>query len=366
MANIRKIQIETGVSWRIDYYDPKGKRVMKRFRTRAAAEAYLGKVLSSKQEGRYDDIFEPKKESLVTLGELADKYTENFQHQKSFSRFKVNIIGVLLNSFGSKKLSQISYLDLETFRNNRKAIPTVARKTRSDARVNREMAVLKHMLNKAVEWDMLTVCPFKKGQSLIFKETGHRLRFLSEDEARALLLSCLPHLRPIVETALLTGMRKEEILSLRWEQYHHGLIHLEAKSTKSGKARQIPASQRLAKILAELRRKNQLRSPYIFCDPEGKRFGNVRKSFLSACRKAGITDFRFHDLRHTFAAHLVMEGANVRAVQELLGHADIKMTMRYAHLSPGHLKNTVELLDNLGTGKLLENFFQKRKEGDKP
>lgn len=113
---------------------------------------------------------------------------------------------------------------------------------------NRELSVLKHMLNKAVEWAMLEVSPFKRGKSLMFKENNERLRFLTEEEIEPLLAACLPHLRPIVETALLTGMRAGELLSLRWDQIVNGMIYL--KDTKCNKPRQIPISERL-----ELRQK---------------------------------------------------------------------------------------------------------------
>lgn len=206
------------------------------------------------------------------------------------------------------------------------------------------------MLNKAVEWGMLEISPFKRGKRLMFKENNHILRFLSEAEIEALLPVCPAHLRPIVETALLTGMRKEELLSLKWEQINHGLIHL--SKTKSGNPRHLPISGRLVEIFQQLRQQNHLKSPYVFCDAQGRRFNTVKRSFATACRKAGITDFRFHDLRHTFASHLIMRGAGLKPVQELLGHSDIMMTMRYAHLSSGHLKE----VDFLIYGSIPEMF----------
>jgi integrase len=211
------------------------------------------------------------------------------------------------------------------------------------------------MLNKAVEWGMLEVSPFKRGKSLMFKENNERLRFLTEEEIKPLLSACLPHLRPIVETALLTGMRAGELLSLRWDQIVNGMIYL--KDTKSNKPRQIPISERLEQVLKEVRRRHQLKSPYIFCNKEGNRFNDLRASFKSACRKTGIVDFRFHDLRHTFASHMVMRGVGLRAVQELLGHCDMKLTMRYAHLAPGHLRDSINVLNDLGGGKQGEGKF---------
>jgi len=346
MATFKKIATKEGIAWMVDYYDPQGRRIKKRFKKKAEAEAYLAKVVTSIKEEKYEDIFEKKKAATVTFDELANHYEEIYRQQRSFYNFKKEIIQTLRAAFGPRHLSRITYLDLEKHRNIRKATPTWRREPRSDARVNRELSVLKHMLNKAVEWGMLEISPFKRGGRLMFKENNLSLRFLSEAEIEALLDACPPHLKVIVETALLTGMRKEELLSLKWEQIGHGLIHL--IKTKSGNPRHIPISGRLVEIFQKLRHKNQLKSPYVFCDAQGRRFNSVKTSFRTACRKAGVDNFRFHDLRHTFASHLIMRGAGLKPVQELLGHSDIKMTMRYAHLSPGHLQESINLLNTLG------------------
>jgi integrase len=154
----------------------------------------------------------------------------------------------------------------------------------------------------------------------------------------------------------LTGMRREEILSLKWERGRHGSIHLEPEMTKSGKGRKIPINDQLETVFKELRRQNQLKSHYVFCDSQGGRFHEVKGSFSGAGRRAGVEDFRFHDLRHTFASRLVMRGASIKAVQELLGHADLSMTMRCSHLSQEHLKDAVNLLNNTpGIRKILDS-----------
>lgn len=353
MATIRKRTNRKGTVWQIDYYDPQGKRVMKCFPLKKDAEAYLGKVQAAKREGRYHDVFDVKRETKITFDELADRYVENYRGQKCFSRLKYYLVDEYRVVFGNRRISDITYLDLETYRNRRKATLTRSGKPRTDATVNRELSTLRHMLNKAVEWEMSETSPFAKGSRLMFKENNHRLRFLNEAEIEALLKACTPHLKPIVETALLTGMRREELLSLKWEQIRNGFIYL--TETKSGKARPIPINDRLAEVFREVRRGNQLKSPYVFCDSQGRRFYQIRRSFTTACKKAGIEGFRFHDLRHTFASQLVMRGASLKAVQELLGHADLKMTMRYAHLSQGHLKDSVNLLNDMPNGKEMVN-----------
>jgi len=194
---------------------------MKCFPLKKDAEAYLGKVLAAKKEGRYQDVFDVKKESQTTFNELADRYVENFGSQRAFNTSKRYLLAVVQDYFGGQRLSQISYLDLETYRNKRKATPTKAGKTRTDASVNREIALISHMLSKAVEWGLLETSPLKKGKRLMFKENNQRLRFLTNAEIEALLQAfddlkaSSPHLRPIVETALLTGMRRGEVLSLK-------------------------------------------------------------------------------------------------------------------------------------------------------
>ena len=113
--------------------------------------------------------------------------------------------------------------------------------------------------------------------------------------------------------------------------------------TKNGDKREIPINE-IAKM-ALLRRLKHPESPYIFCDKNGKPFGNIRKSFFTALKKAGIINFRFHDFRHTFASHLVMSGVDLNTVRELLGHKSLAMTLRYAHLSQNHKRRAVDTLE---------------------
>jgi site-specific recombinase XerD len=104
-----------------------------------------------------------------------------------------------------------------------------------------------------------------------------------------------------------------------------------------------PINKTLKALFKSLPR--HIKSDYVFCDKEGRPYKDVKRFFHTVLKKVCIEDFRFHDLRHSFASRLVMKGAGLKAVQELLGHKNIKMTMRYSHLSEDFKKDAVELLD---------------------
>ena len=151
------------------------------------------------------------------------------------------------------------------------------------------------------------------------------------------------HLRPILIFALNTGCRKEEMLSLRWQNVdlRHGFINI--TKTKNGESRKLPLNEPLREMLSQQIRR--IGCEFVFYDPEmGRRFQDERRSFGTALRKAGITDFHFHDLRHTYASQMVMAGVDLTTVSRLLGHKTLAMTLRYSHLAPEHLSNAVDAL----------------------
>ena len=213
------------------------------------------------------------------------------------------------------------------------------------ATVNRLVATLKHMFSKAVEWDMVEEATLKRiRKAKLLEENNRRLRYLSKEQCQRLIDVCDKHLRPIVICALNTGMRKGEILKLRWDNVDlkHGFILLDL--TKNGERREIPINNTVKQALMSVTRR--LDVPFVFFDPAtGKPYQDIKRSFITACRKAKIRDFRFHDLRHTFASHLVMAGWDITTVKELLGHKTLTMTLRYAHLAPSHKVRAVEVLD---------------------
>ena len=181
----------------------------------------------------------------------------------------------------------------------------------------------------------------------LLKEPPGRLRYLTLEELTRLLDTCAPHLKPIVVMAVHTGMRRREILSLRWSDVDLRQRIMTLTKTKNNERRILPINAQLAEVLRSIPR--HVESPYVFCDRDGRPYERIDNGFRRACKRAGIGDCRFHDLRHTFASHLVMRGANLWSVQELLGHKTGKMTVRYTHLSTLHLQETVSLLEALLT-----------------
>jgi len=278
-----------------------------------------------------------------TLKELADHYLEWAQRQRSFES-KRGFIIQLLDVFGNLPLRRISTRLIEEFQTERM-------KRNKPATVNRLLSTLKHMYTKSVDWEMVEEEALKRVRKVkLLPENNRRLRYLSQEECRKLVSVCPPHVKPIVITALNTGMRKEDILSLKWEEnidMHHGYILLNL--TKNGERRQVPMTQEVRDALNGIVRR--IKSSYIFADAKGNRYGDIKRSFNTSLIKAGIKDFRFHDLRHTFASHLVMGGIDLATLRELLGHKNLTMTLRYSHLSPNHKEKAVQILAGITSGK---------------
>ena len=347
MAKIRK----RGNSYQIDYFDPNGKRVRKSFKKRKDAEAELGKRVSLIAEGRYLDV---KKDYTTTLKELLEKYEENYQHQPSYGSFKVYCLAKFKEYFGADtRLANIHYVDLETYRNHMRQLPIKGGGSITPSSVNHEIACLHHLFSKAVEWEMMERNPFDRGKSLRLKENNKRMRYLTEDEIDKLLEVCInQHTRDIVTATVNTGMRRQEVVNLKWNQVREdGFIYLD--KTKTDESREIPINEDLENLFKEIRLRNQLRSEYVFLDKAGRhvKVKGVSSSFDASIRKAGIEDFTFRDLRHTFASHFVMRGGSLKELQEILGHKTMTMTLRYAHLSKEHKKKAVNLLNGLTTKK---------------
>lgn len=254
--------------------------------------------------------------------------------------------------FKGKALSAIGPADIEAFKAKR-------RTEVSDSTTNRELAFLKTMLNLAVEWGRLEKSPAAKVKK--FREPASRERILTGEETRRLLKAAGPELRPIITVALGTGMRKGEVLALKWPDVDlvRGIITV--TTSKSGKGRKVPMSGAVAAALGAIPRRGE----HVFHNPEtGTHIKDVKTGFRAACARAkknpddkkdpGITGLRFHDLRHTFASKALELGADIMTVSRILGHSSIMMTAKYLHPTGESMRAAVEKM-----GEILDPTGQK-------
>ncbi|MCS7215499.1 MAG: site-specific integrase [Thermodesulfovibrio sp.] len=326
----------------IRYADPTGRVIRESAKTRNINEALklLAKRKAQVAEGKYPEKVVIKN---YTFSELCDRYNNWATIQRCYEKDKKYIIQELKEKFGSLILRRFTTHLLEQYQVD------LAKQGLKPATINKKIACIKHMFTKAVEWDMVEEEVLKRIRRVKFlKEDNKRLRYLTEEEIHSLLSHCDKHLYPIVFTALNTGMRKDEILSLKWDNVDlkNGYIHVE--KTKNSERRDIPMNSHLLSLFKELFKNRKLGVDYVFVNPEtNTRYYDIKRSFKHALRKAKITDFKFHDLRHTFASHLVMNGVDLATVKELLGHKDIKMTLRYSHLAPEHKNKAVSCLNKI-------------------
>ena len=214
------------------------------------------------------------------------------------------------------------------------------------ATVNREVALLKAVLSRAVQWGWLDKNPIQ-GMAML-KEPPGRVRYLTEDEERRLMeaMQSMPLLRRVVVFAMNTGMRQGEILALRWADTDPDAGFAHIPDSKSGRRRDVPLNQSALGVLRELQ--GGPPEALVFATSTGRSYTNLRRDFNKALSAAGIQDFRFHDLRHTFASRLAMAGVSPLVLKELLGHSTIAMTARYSHLASAHARDAVNILDSSG------------------
>ena len=215
---------------------------------------------------------------------------------------------------------------------------------RSPATVNRYLAALSHAFTVAVrEWGWVDQNPVRKVSRL--KKPPGRVRYLSDDERPKLLEACRESrnalLYPAVVLALSTGMRQGELLGLTWKDvdFERQLVYLH--ETKSGERRSVPLVGPAYEVMLELSKVRRIDTPLVFPGRKPSQPANIRTAWDRALERAGIEGFRFHDLRHSTASYLAMNGASLAEIAEVLGHKTLQMVKRYAHLSEQHTAGVV-------------------------
>lgn len=273
-----------------------------------------------------------------TLELFSEKFLERRRDHKSFDR-DVYLVNHLLKRFGKKRLSAINPEDLEDYKAWRKS------QNVANATVNRELACLKRMYNQAIDWGDAIKNPVKKVKFL--REPKKKDRYVNREEASKLINDAPKHFKPILITAFQTGMRKEEILSLKWEQIHIWDTggEIELVNTKNGEKRYVP----LNKTMIELFSKMEKKSEYVFLSTRGERLNTIRKTMATTFKRAGVEKATFHDFRHSWASWMSETGVDPYTIMEIGGWADMKTLERYLHRTRADRQRAVENLDGILT-----------------
>ena len=365
------------ISWMIDYLNPDKKRIRKTFATKKQAVAERAARVHMMAKGEYGEFVEKKKPYTATFGDLIKLYEENYQHQASYKTAKKFFIEKFREYFKEETLlSSIEYGHLKAYRNKLMKSFNQHGRLLTASSINSEMSCLRQMFEEAAEMTledrkntekvMIEKNPFNDGKSLRLKVDNERDRFLTPDEARKLFNECPVHLQQIIECVLYTGMRRKEVLTLKWNQIRNGWIYL--TDTKTGKG-QIPVSDALQKLFDRIKTSRSqeksnvvdmkgkpvenkgVKSEYVFIY-KGNPIKDVKTALKKACKDAGIPYGRyvsngitFHDLRHSYGTYLMEQGTNFRATQELMRHGNPKMTQRYTHVADDTRKRAVNELD---------------------
>lgn len=233
--------------------------------------------------------------------------------------------------------------------------------------VNNHLTVLRKLLSVALEWGLIDLVPPVKW----LKVPPQKFDFLSFEEAERLVNAADREWRTAILVGLRTGLRLGEIMGLRWEDMdlvtgrlvvNRTVSRGRVGSPKNGRTREVPLGLDVFRSLKEHR---HLKGDVVFPGPGGRLLhrNETKHPLWRACRRAGLRSIGWHVLRHSFASHLVMRGAPIRGVQELLGHSTIEMTMRYAHLSPNVTRELVGLLDSVGNITGTESGSRSQRSG---
>lgn len=245
--------------------------------------------------------------------------------------------------FEGTPINEIISYDIKEWRKWRRQQTTYKGTVVKKATVNRELAFLKTMFNFAVESEWLSKNPTENIKLLRGEEK--RLRILNREEISSLISNSADYLKPILILAISTGMRKGEILNLKWKHIDFAYGFIRVENSKNGEARNIPLNPYLREVLMKLKM-GRKPDDYVFTGKDGKRINCIKEAFKAACSKAGITDFRFHDTRHVAASLLAAGGCDIITLQNILGHKTLAMTQRYAHLIPGKHQRTREIMQD--------------------
>lgn len=295
-------------------------------------------------EGRHFKSAEAKRH---TLAEMIDRYLREVLPRKSASSIYMQTLQLRWwkGQLGHRALAEITPPLLAGYREK---LAQGERKPRSNATQVRYLAALSHTFTIAVrEWQWCEDNPVRKVAKP--REPRGRIRCLNDQERQHLLEACQasrnPYLYQVVILALATGARRGELLSLRWPDMDLKRGMLIFHETKNGERRAVPLTGQALTLMQQHAKVRRLNTQLVFPNAAGTKPLSIRDAFNRAVERAGITDFTFHDLRHSAASYLAMSGASMMEIAEILGHKTLAMVKRYSHLSEQHTRSVVERMN---------------------
>lgn len=313
--------------------------ISKIFTRKTDAEMWIFEIERAKQTDGAKCLFEYKKR---TLGELIDRYITVVIPQRKSDRVKYKTyLTWWKNKIGNYVLGDVTSSLIAKCRDELfiETNPNTKNEHRSPATVNRYLACLSVAFSYAVselEWiNKNPVCKVKK-----LKENKGRTRFLSQDEIARLLVVCRKYqsssdIYLLVKMALTTGARYGELQKLTWNNVRLNISEpsISFIATKNGEDRGVPITPEIVHLLKSHKIKQNITTKYVFPSIDGKTPKDFTWYWRKACKESDLNDFRFHDLRHTCASYLAMNGATLLQIAEVLGHKTLDMVKRYAHLT---------------------------------
>ena len=348
MALIEKRMTDDGkISYRVRIRIKGSPQESATFARLTDAKKWVQSIESAIRENRHFKVSEAKRH---TLSELIDRYCVNVLPNKKSAKTQFQQLNWWKTKIGSRPLSDITPSLIAEYRDELGREITIRGKPPSPATVVRYMAALSHAFTIAVkEWGWVEDSPMRKVTKP--REPRGRVRFLSDEERVRLLESCKesssPYLYPVVVLALSTGMRSGEIMGLTWDNVDLNRGRAILHETKNGERRAVALKGHALELLKELGKVRRIDSNLLFPAKETKTTKpiDLRKPWEAAVQKTELHDFRFHDLRHSAASYLAMNGASLAEIAEVLGHKTLQMVKRYAHLSEGHTARVVESMN---------------------
>lgn len=347
MASIEKRQLNPEeVSYRVKIRLKGTPTQTATFKRLTDAKRWAQQTEAAIREGRFFKVAEAKRH---TLSEAIERYLKTVMPKKPKAAADQTLqLNWWKTALGQHSLAHLTPALIAEQRDLLASQTTVRKRLRTPATVNRYLAALSHLFTVAIkEWGWMEENPLAKISKL--KEPRGRVRFLSDLERVRLLEACQksanPYLYLIVILCLSTGARKMEILRLRWPDidFHRKVITLH--ETKNGERRILPLVGRALETLKEHASKRTLEIDWVFPANQQTKPMDIRTPWETALKMADISDFKFHDLRHSAASYLAMNGASLAEIAEVLGHKTLQMVKRYAHLSEAHTASVVEKMN---------------------